>query len=155
MASDLRPGLRIREVTKLIGNLNVPRGQRSIIAFLDIPKPTVTSSDMSRANQVISEAKDGPIPLCAILPQKSKRPAVAPGQSYCVIMDMNPWLVPARIMTPREMMSSGAGWVVHGVGHISNYSFEDPEWSPSVIHFASRQKFQVFWMSTVMTFHDS
>lgn len=48
------------EVTKLTGDPMIPLGQRSVVAFLDIPKPAVTSSDTSRANQVISEAKDGP-----------------------------------------------------------------------------------------------
>lgn len=150
MASDLRPGLRIMEVTKLTGDPNVPHGQRSVIAFLDIPKPTVTSADMSRTNQAISETDDGPIPSYAVLPQQSKRPTVAP---WPMLLYNNEPVVPARIMSTHEMMSSGAGWVVHGIGRTSESGFRRPGWSPSVIHFASRQEFQVLWLGMVMTFN--
>lgn len=147
--SDLRPGLRIMEVTKLTGDSNVPRGQRSVIAFLDIPNPAVTSSDMSRANRAISEANNAPVPSYAVLPQHSKRPAVAP---WPMLLHGGEPAAPARIMTPREMMSPGAGWVVHGIGHISEPGFIRPGWCPSYIHFASRQEFQVFWLGMVMTY---
>ncbi|KAF8310883.1 hypothetical protein DL93DRAFT_1567056 [Clavulina sp. PMI_390] len=155
LASDLIPGRQIMEVTKLSGDMNVPRGQRSVVVFLDIPRDEVCSADMRRRNQIITEYGDGPDEGLSnnpyvMLPQKSPRPFVAPWPIH-----LDPHISrshPARIMTTPETMAPEAGWIAHGMGHISDHGYHSPSWSPTVVHFASREEFQVLWLEMVMTF---
>lgn len=153
LSTDLHPGQRIMEVTKLVGDSNVPRGQRSLIAFLDVPSERVTSADMLRRNEAIQALGDEPddrLPAYAVLPPESKRPPVAP---WPIFLDAeNDPVLPARVMTNDEMMAPGAGCVVHGIGRVSDTGFRSPSWSPSIVHFASRWEFQVLWLGMVMTF---
>lgn len=151
-ASDICPGQRIMEVTKLTGDQNVPRGQRSLIAFLDIASPEATSHDMRKRNRTIADIQlsgrsDIPIP---VLPKTSSRRAVAPWP--IPLVDQNNHDVPARIMSDEEMMSEGAGWSVSGIGRISPHGFVSPSWAPCTVHFASREEFQSMWLGMVMTF---
>ncbi|KAF8335948.1 uncharacterized protein EI90DRAFT_3120190 [Cantharellus anzutake] len=175
----VKPGQRIIEAVRIHGNLDLPRGQRAFIGFLDIPSDSYNtssaSSDVREAitefDGVINRHSEGSIPTEAAnnefrslmekygLPPTTHRNPFIPwpirrlegqGTSGSTAAQRGPHRVVA--LSDSEMMAPGEGWTTRGVMRIADRSIQNPRWTSCDIHFESRRELLVCRPGYVTTF---
>jgi hypothetical protein len=118
---NIRSGSRILEVIKLTGDENVPRGQRSIVAFLDDPLVSPEQLQNSRIQ----------------LPQfrSSHDPTV-------------PWPISSEVNGSnlvQDKFSPSRGIDIPGRARVAGTRFTRPQWTECVVHVDSLSSFSVWW----------
>lgn len=122
---DVQVGSTIIEAIKVTGDVNVPRGVRTFVGFLDHKD---TWSGPSESGDFITRGPSHPWPLVPQQTFQSGMPAVALSAD---LEEMKAQDVPARGMT------------MPGLMRVSETGFLDPKWANATIHIASRREIRV------------
>ena len=168
--STIKPGQRIIEAVKIHGDNNVPRGQRTFVGFLgdcdsDSGGIPLASADVREAtgrfDDLISRHAGGKVSTAGandemcLLMEKYGLPVTSPRNPSL------PWPTskqrtslrnPPMALSDTEMMASGEGWTIEGVGRIADMNFENPRWTDCLIHLESRRELLVWWLGSVVTY---
>ncbi len=126
----IRSGSRILEVIKLTGDENVPRGQRSIVAFLD--DPLVSPEQLQNAGIQLPRFRsshDPPIP-------------------WPILREVNGGNLVESKLSPSH------GIDIPGRARVAGIRFTRPKWTECIVHVDSLSSFSVWWeeFDSVSTF---
>ncbi|CAE6462558.1 unnamed protein product [Rhizoctonia solani] len=124
-SEDVQVGNTIIEATKLTGDINVPRGVRTFVGFLDH-----------------RDAWSGPSENGDFVPRPSTHPwPLAPGSVF-----QNGIPATALSVTLEEMKAQDVparGMTMPGLMRVSETGFFDPKWANATVHIASRREIRV------------
>lgn len=107
-------GRRI-EAVKITGDENVPKGQRTFVAFLSAPQTRIHD-----------------------VPETAARSLYKPWP----IVDDDPRL-PATVLS--DFYSCESGITAPGLGRVAHAGFQLPSWLDCIVHVASRVEIEVYW----------
>ncbi len=148
----------------------MPRGQRTFVGFLgdcdsDSGGIPLASADVREAtgrfDDLISRHAGGKVSTAGandemcLLMEKYGLPVTSPRNPSL------PWPTskqrtslrnPPMALSDTEMMASGEGWTIEGVGRIADMNFENPRWTDCLIHLESRRELLVWWLGSVVTY---
>ncbi|EJD43267.1 hypothetical protein AURDEDRAFT_114806 [Auricularia subglabra TFB-10046 SS5] len=107
-------GRRIEGI-KITGDANVPKGQRTFVAFLSAPETRVHEVPAAARRSVYK-----PWPLLADDPQ-----------------------LPATVLA--DLYACETGITAPGLGRVAHTGFLAPSWLDCIVHVASRVEIEVYW----------